>query len=182
MGYAQAKAGEPWRALEAYERALKLSKEPFYWISIGWIFLELGLTVHAIHAYRQVERAGLDDPPAKEARERLPTLEAKPASFAHDLFSSETARGGRSHVPAGCRSGSMPRTNLATFRLDEGDVEGAKAILAPLGQATRFTAEEVALYASSQTRVFLADQDFDAARESLKTAVFAQITSRRLKS
>jgi len=76
----------------------------------------------------------------------------------------------------------MPRANLAAFRLDDGDVEGAQAILAPLAQTTRFTAEEMALYASTQTRIFVADHDFDAARESLKTALFYDPDNEELQS
>lgn len=85
IGYAKVKAGDLWGAVNAFERALKLGGNPGYWMSVGAVYLDLGLTVHAIRAYRRLKQAALDDPTVKPALEKLPALEADIAKFAQKL-------------------------------------------------------------------------------------------------
>jgi tetratricopeptide (TPR) repeat protein len=63
------------------------------------------------------------------------------------------------------------RCNLALLTLEEGDVEAAEAMIAPLGQVTRFHPEEMALYTYIQARILVAREEYAAARNLLQLSL-----------
>jgi tetratricopeptide (TPR) repeat protein len=63
------------------------------------------------------------------------------------------------------------RCNLALLLLDDEDIEAAEAMLAPLGQVTRFHPEEMAFYSYLQARIHVAREEFDAARNLLEMSL-----------
>ena len=65
----------------------------------------------------------------------------------------------------------FPRCNLAKYLLDEGDVEGAAAMLEPLGDATRFRPQEMAFYSYTQARILIGREEYEAARRALQVAL-----------
>jgi tetratricopeptide (TPR) repeat protein len=65
----------------------------------------------------------------------------------------------------------FPRCNLVGYLLMENDVEGAKEMLAPLAQLTRFHPQEMAVYSYAQARIQVHEQDYDAAHRSLELAL-----------
>jgi tetratricopeptide (TPR) repeat protein len=66
------------------------------------------------------------------------------------------------------------RCNLALLLLDEGDVEGAEAMIAPLGQVTRFHPEEMAFYSYVQACIHVEREELDAARNLLEMSLDVQ--------
>ncbi len=64
-----------------------------------------------------------------------------------------------------------PRCNLAAYLLDDDDVDAAIEILKPLADATRFHPRDMAFYAYTQARIFIAQDDFKAAEDSLALAL-----------
>jgi Flp pilus assembly protein TadD len=62
LGYAQVQAGDLWDALSAFKRALDLSRDPDYWLPLALTYDHLGLTAHALRAFRQVRRYEPDEP------------------------------------------------------------------------------------------------------------------------
>jgi tetratricopeptide (TPR) repeat protein len=85
LGYAYAKAGEVWASLSGYERALELSRDPGYWLPLGSLYVELGLNVHALHAFRQVLKRGVDVPNPNGLRQAVAGMEADVAATAEEL-------------------------------------------------------------------------------------------------
>ena len=65
----------------------------------------------------------------------------------------------------------FPRCNLALRCLRQDDVDGAVEMLKPLADRTRFQPQEMAFYAYTQARIFVANDEFDEARDALKMAV-----------
>ncbi|MBN1992681.1 MAG: tetratricopeptide repeat protein [Anaerolineae bacterium] len=65
----------------------------------------------------------------------------------------------------------FPRVNLTLYLLDEDDVEGAEAMLAPLADATRFQPQEMAVYNYGQARISVQKEEYDLARTSLEMAL-----------
>ncbi len=65
----------------------------------------------------------------------------------------------------------IPRCNLATYLLDDDDVEGAKAMISPLADVTRFHPQEMAFYSCLQARVAIHEEDYEAARNALEAAL-----------
>jgi tetratricopeptide (TPR) repeat protein len=65
----------------------------------------------------------------------------------------------------------MPRCNLALFLLGDGDVQGAEEMLSPLADVTQFNPQDMAFYAYTQARILLAQDNYDAARRSLRMAL-----------
>ena len=55
LGYARANAGDPWSAMSSYERAQELG-DASCWLPLGFLYLEVGLQVHALRAFRQAIR------------------------------------------------------------------------------------------------------------------------------
>ena len=65
----------------------------------------------------------------------------------------------------------FPRCNLAIYLLDDGDFEGARAMLEPLKDTTHFHPQEMAFFSYTQARVLIGEQEYDAARRSLRLAL-----------
>jgi tetratricopeptide (TPR) repeat protein len=85
LGYAHAKAGDVWASLSGYERARELSRDPGYWLPLGSLYIQLGLNAHALHAFRQVLKHGVDVPDLKGLRQAVAELEADVAATAGQL-------------------------------------------------------------------------------------------------
>jgi Flp pilus assembly protein TadD len=75
VGYARAESGDIWGALWGYQRALKLSRDPSYWLPLASLYLELELNAHAVHAFRQVLKDQVDIPTLHAVRETTAVLE-----------------------------------------------------------------------------------------------------------
>ena len=56
FGLACASAGDLWKAMDAYEGAMRLSRDPSLWLPLAWLYLDLELDVHALQAFRQALR------------------------------------------------------------------------------------------------------------------------------
>jgi Flp pilus assembly protein TadD len=86
LGYARVKAGDIWTGLTGYEQAMELSREPSYWTPLASLYLQAGLNVHALQAFRQVLKYGLEGPIERErVREGVASLERDIAETAHQL-------------------------------------------------------------------------------------------------
>lgn len=72
LGYARAGTGDVWGALEEFERAMELSRDPSYWPPLASLYIELELNAHALGAFRQAIRHPEHIPP--ELRERVPQV------------------------------------------------------------------------------------------------------------
>jgi len=85
LGHARARAGDAWGALEGYERAIKLSRDPSYWLPLASLYLELGLHVYALRAFRRALKQPAGVPFVDEMRETVASLEQDLADAAHSL-------------------------------------------------------------------------------------------------
>ena len=85
IGYAHVKSGDMIGALDGYERALKLSGDPSYWLPLSSLYLETGLNAHALDAFRKVVRYQLDEPVPGSAEQAIVSLEEDVAAVAEDL-------------------------------------------------------------------------------------------------
>jgi len=65
----------------------------------------------------------------------------------------------------------FPRCNLATYLLDEGDIEGAEAMLEPLSRVPRFHPQEMAFYSYTQARILMRREEHERARRALELAL-----------
>ena len=65
----------------------------------------------------------------------------------------------------------FPRCNLASYLLDDDDIEGAQAMLEPLTSVTRFHPQDLAYYHYTQARILTQQQEYDAACELLESAL-----------
>ena len=65
----------------------------------------------------------------------------------------------------------LPRCNQAMYLLDDGDVDGATAMLSPLADVARFHPQEMAFYSYTQARVSIHQEDYEAARNALQAAL-----------
>ncbi len=65
----------------------------------------------------------------------------------------------------------FPRCNLVTCLLDDGDLESAEAMLAPLANRTHFRPREMAFYSYLRARLLAGRNDYDAARNALDAAL-----------
>lgn len=65
----------------------------------------------------------------------------------------------------------FPRCNLAMYLIDEDDVKGAEAMLAPLAGVKRFHPQEMAFYSYVQARILYRKEEYDAARNALEAAL-----------
>ena len=52
-GYACAQEGDLWGALDGYERARQLSRDPDLWLPLAWLYLDLEMNAHALLAFRR---------------------------------------------------------------------------------------------------------------------------------
>jgi tetratricopeptide (TPR) repeat protein len=85
LGYARVMAGDIWGALPGYERAVKLSRDPGYWLPLASLYLRLELNAYALHAFRQVQAQQIDVPGIDDVREPIAVLESRIADIAHGL-------------------------------------------------------------------------------------------------
>ncbi|RME43865.1 MAG: hypothetical protein D6791_14505, partial [Chloroflexi bacterium] len=120
LGYARASAGDFWRALTSYERALQLSRDPAYWIPLASLYLNLDLHVHALHAFRELFRQQAELPMADEARQVMASLEQEVLDIAlHLEISVEEAERGLHYWEEGRRTlqaGDFPACIAANRR------------------------------------------------------------------
>jgi tetratricopeptide (TPR) repeat protein len=65
----------------------------------------------------------------------------------------------------------FPRVNLAMFLLDDDDVEGAKAMLAPLAKVKRFQPQEMVFYSYVQAQIFMCEEEYNEALKLLDVAL-----------
>jgi Flp pilus assembly protein TadD len=72
LGYARAGTGDTWGALEEFERAMELGRDPRYWPPLASLYIELELNAHALGAFRQAMRHPEQIPP--ELRTRVPQV------------------------------------------------------------------------------------------------------------
>jgi tetratricopeptide (TPR) repeat protein len=85
VGYAHVKAGDIWGGLAGYERAIKLSRDPGYWLPFASFYLELELRAHALHAFRQVLERPADISMIDNVREAIVALEKDVRETADNL-------------------------------------------------------------------------------------------------
>jgi Flp pilus assembly protein TadD len=65
----------------------------------------------------------------------------------------------------------IPRCNLVTYLLDDGDLEAAEEMLAPLAERAHFRPREMAYYTYLQARLHAQREDYDTARSALEMAL-----------
>ncbi len=85
LGYAQVKSGDTWAGLSGYEQAFELSRDPGYWLPLASLYLELGLNAHALNAFRQVLKNGVDAPNKDQLCQVVASLEADVGEVASQL-------------------------------------------------------------------------------------------------
>lgn len=87
IGYARANAGNLWGALNGYERAHELSRDPIYWLPLASLYLDLGLRAHALRAFRQMfhHQDQVAVPMMDAARKEVATLEQDVMETADDV-------------------------------------------------------------------------------------------------
>ncbi|TEU17156.1 MAG: tetratricopeptide repeat protein [Anaerolineales bacterium] len=67
----------------------------------------------------------------------------------------------------------IPRCNLAAYLLQDGDVEGAEAMLEPLADAPPHHAQDIAFYSYTRARILFRKEEYDATRWALRAALKA---------
>ena len=77
LGYAQSQAGDLWDALSAFKRALDVSRDPGYWLPLALTYAELGLTAHAVRAFRQVRKYEPEGPELHDLLEAAAGLQQR---------------------------------------------------------------------------------------------------------
>jgi tetratricopeptide (TPR) repeat protein len=65
----------------------------------------------------------------------------------------------------------FPRCNLASYLLDEGDIEGAEAMLEPLSRMSRFHPQEMGFYSYTQARILIQREEYEGASRALELAL-----------
>ena len=71
--------------LQAYERAMQLSRNPELWLPLAWLYEDLELNAHALRAIRQALKRGIDPSEVREAQQMLARLEGTIGELAGDL-------------------------------------------------------------------------------------------------
>ena len=66
---------------------------------------------------------------------------------------------------------AFPRCSLANDLIDEGDIDGAEEMLAPLRDVTRLQPTEMSFYTYTQARILIRQGEYDRARQALRTAL-----------
>lgn len=85
IGYAHVKAGDFWGGLAGYESALDLSGDTGYWLPLSSLYLQLGMNAHALNAFRQVLKHGLDTPDFENIPKIIASLEKDVAEAARQV-------------------------------------------------------------------------------------------------
>jgi tetratricopeptide (TPR) repeat protein len=97
--------GDMLGVMAGYEQAMKLIRDPSHWQPLATIYLDLEMTAHALHAFRQVVRHGLDREAIDDARGMIVLLEQEIAGFAQELeLPTPQVERGLYHVENGSRS------------------------------------------------------------------------------
>ena len=160
------KDGE-WREVQL--RQYELTDEPdTLYVPEAAELLNRGLTAFQRDDRKQAERlfrrAVELDPRVKEAYNNLGTIYAHRGE--HER-AKEMYRAALEIDPLYM----FPRGNLSGYLLDEDDVEGAEAMLAPLADVTRFHPQEMAFYSCAQARILMYREQYDEARSALEIAL-----------
>lgn len=85
LGYAHVMAGNVWAGLSDYERARELTRQPDYWLPLASLYLQLGLRVHALNAFRKVIKHQVEAPDEEQVHQIVASLEADVAEVAAEL-------------------------------------------------------------------------------------------------
>ncbi len=156
-----------WREVQLRQYKISDEAEPRYTPEVADL-LNQGLQAFQQGDYQQAERlfrrALKLDPKAKEACNNLGTIYArrKKHKQAKDMFQAALDID-PTYV--------FPRCNLIMYLLDEDDIEGAEAMLAPLANVPRFHSQEMAFYSYVQARILTYREKYEEARQSLRTAL-----------
>jgi tetratricopeptide (TPR) repeat protein len=102
FGLAYVEAGDLWRGLQEYEEAMHLSRDPDLWLPLAWMYLNLELNVHALQAFRQALRQGVDESEIDAVRHVVADLEESVQEMSRTL---------------GC---PLPQVEQGLRRLEEG--------------------------------------------------------------
>jgi tetratricopeptide (TPR) repeat protein len=102
LGYARAKGGDVWNALQGYERAQELSQTSDYWTPLASLYLEVELRAHALRAFRRA----LEGTPVSEfdeqIRKTIDLLEQDVSELARELeISPQRLEKGLYHMERG---------------------------------------------------------------------------------
>ena len=84
LGYAYTKAGDAWRGVDCYRKALELLRDPGLWIPLGYLYLSLELRVLGLDALRRAIRHDPDHPLPSEAIPNLLLIELEAAAIIED--------------------------------------------------------------------------------------------------
>jgi Flp pilus assembly protein TadD len=104
LGYARAKAGDTWNALHGYEQAQKLG-DSSYWLPLASLYLDVGLHVHALRAFRQAIQRQDDFPLVGDVAGMADVLEKDLAELARSLdLPVKRAEEGVYHMERGRRA------------------------------------------------------------------------------
>jgi len=137
LGYARAKAGDTWSAMSSYERAQELGDSSYpapapvsgatatprrrgskqkkvsiassYWLPLGSLYLEVGLQVHALHAFRQAIQPQDDFPVIGDVPGMVAALEEDLTELARSLnLPPKRVEKGLYHMERGRRATGNP--------------------------------------------------------------------------
>jgi len=104
-GYACARQGDLWGALDGYERARQLSRDPALWLPLAWLYLDLEMNSHALLAFRRALRYPLGTSVLEEVPAIVAPLERQVGELATDLgLSVSQVEKGLLYLESGGRS------------------------------------------------------------------------------
>ena len=105
LGYAHAKAGDVWTGIDEYEQAMKLRPDPGLWLPLASLYMEAGLHLYALRAFRHVIEQPLDFPGIEGIHATVVLLEQDVAAMTHSLgVSAQRAEEGLFYLEAGQRA------------------------------------------------------------------------------
>lgn len=85
LGYARLMTGDLWGALSGYERARELTRDSNYWLPLASLYLQLGLRLHALYAFRQAIKHNVQTADQMELSQIAGDLEESVADVAASL-------------------------------------------------------------------------------------------------
>ena len=85
LGYAYIQVGQPLDALDRYEQAMSLRRDPDQWVSLASLYLEVGLNMHALHAFRQALRRQPEGPASDAVRLTIAAMEGDIQNMADEM-------------------------------------------------------------------------------------------------